>query len=103
MTLNDKIDRLVSLKLLIKQYEAEAGELGAEIINAMLSRPECLRADGKISYEYFGFGRVAVETKITRTIKAELLVAAGVPVDKITEATVVTESAPYIRLYPKRE
>lgn len=102
LSLHTNIRCLADLKARIKELEAEEEKLSAIVMEQVFQQPDAFLPDGKIAY-ISALGRTAVETKTTRTISREMLVAQGVPIDKIEAATNTTESKPYVKIYPSKE
>lgn len=101
LSLHTNIRCLADLKARIKVLQAEEEKLAATVMEQLFQMPDVFQPDGKISY-VSALGRTAVETKWTHTISKEMLVAQGVPIDKIVAATNSTESKPYVRIYPSK-
>ena len=94
--LDEKILQLQQVKNAIKIMEAEETALSEEIISAMF---EQARTDYLIPRQL----KAVILNKTTKTISAEKLVAKGVEMHKIEAATSVTNSAPFVRLYPQSD
>lgn len=101
LKLQTDIRCLADLKAEIKGLEAREEALAAAVMEQIFTMPDVFLPDGKISYQS-EIGRTAVETKETRTISAAMLIAQGVAVEKVEAATTVTQSKPYVRIYPAR-
>lgn len=100
--LQTRILELAVVKMEIKKLEAKEEALAASVMEGLFEQPSVFQEDGSISYGAIPSMRVAVETKTTTTVSREKLIAQGVDIAKIVEATNVTESKPFIRIYPRK-
>jgi hypothetical protein len=89
-----KLAELAALKARIKADEAEEARLSEALMQGLFE-------EGLLEYEIPGQLVARVQTKVTRTIQAAKLIAAGVDATVIEAATNVTTSSPSLRLYPK--
>jgi len=101
LLLQTNIRCLLDRKAQLKGLETMIDDLEAEIMTQVFQMPDVFLPDGKISY-MSELGRTAIETKTTRTISREMLVAQGVEIEKIEAATNTTQSKPYVRIYPAK-
>lgn len=79
----------------LKTLEDRKRMIDADIIATLFERGETDTTSAQGSWK--------IESKITRTLSVAKLVAAGVDPKTIEECTDENNSAPYLKLYPKRE
>lgn len=88
------IARLAELKARKKALEADEEQVEQQVLDSMYFR-------GTMTYLIPHVVKANIQDKVTRTIDRAKLIGLGVDPAKVDEATNVSRSDPFVRLYPQ--